>query len=75
MKKLDKEKANKINNTKTKICNLPLLWLGAGLIEDIDGTLLQINMSVPPESRRCVLVAIICLHVFIFTSVVHIMYI
>ena len=67
-------KDDKINNTKTKICNLPLLWLGAGLIEDIDGTLLQINMSVPPESRWCVLVANICLHVFIFTSFVHIMY-
>jgi hypothetical protein len=67
-------KDDKINNTKTKICNLPLLWLGAGLIEDIDGTLLQSNMSVLPESRWCVLVAIICLHVFIFTNIMYMWY-
>ena len=43
--------------------------------EDINYILLQINMSVPPEnhkSHRCVLVAFACLHVYIFTSVVHI---
>jgi len=42
--------------------------------EDINDTLLQINMSVPPENteshRR---VAITCLYVSIFTSVIHIM--
>jgi hypothetical protein len=33
--------------------------------EDITYILLQINMSVPPESRRCVLIAFACLHVYI----------
>jgi hypothetical protein len=44
--------------------------------EDINYVLLQINMSVPPanlENRRCVLVSLVCLHVHIFTNVVHIM--
>ena len=31
--------------------------------EDLNDTLLQINMSVPPESRRCVLIAFAYLHV------------
>ena len=44
--------------------------------ENIDYILLQINMSVPPEnpeSRRCILVAFGCLHVYIFTNVLQIM--
>ena len=44
--------------------------------EDIYYILLQANMSVPsenPESRRCILVAFGCLHVYIFTNVLQIM--
>ena len=39
--------------------------------EDLNDTLLQINMSVPPEnpeSCQCVLVAFTCLHVYTFIS-------
>ena len=44
--------------------------------ENIDYILLQIYMSVPPEnpeSRRCILVAFGCLHLYIFTNIVQIM--
>jgi hypothetical protein len=36
--------------------------------EDIN-YILQINKSVPPESRHCVLVAFASLHVYIFTNI------
>ena len=44
--------------------------------EDINYILLQIDMSLPPENpeiRRYVLVEFTYLHVYIFSSVVHIM--
>jgi hypothetical protein len=42
----------------------PLLSLPDDMIdEDLNDTFLQINMLVPPENRRCVLVAFKCLQV------------
>jgi len=48
----------------------PLLYLPDNdmIDEDLNDTLLHINMSVKPESRLCVLVAFTCLHLCTFMS-------